>query len=72
MRTPALPTLLTPGRIADELRVRLPPVVYVLSRRRHILPTASAGILRLYDREAVTVVRHEVNTIDTRRAPRAP
>jgi hypothetical protein len=67
MQTPTVPSLLTPGRIADELRVPLPRVLYVLSTRRHILPAARAGTLRLYDREAVARIRHELNAIDARR-----
>ncbi len=67
MRSPTVPSLLTPGRIADELGVSLPRVVYVLSTRRHILPAARAGTLRLYDREALALVRHELNAIDARR-----
>ena len=67
MRTPAVPILLTPGRMADELGVPLPRVVYVLSTRRHILPAARAGTLRLYDQAAVAQVRHELNGIDARR-----
>jgi len=72
MRTPAVPSLLTPGRIADELGVPLSRVLYVLTTRRHILPAARAGTLRLFDREAVAMVRHELNAIDARQARRAP
>lgn len=67
MRTPTVPNLSTPGRIADELGVPLPRVLYVLATRRHILPAARAGTLRLYDREAVAKIRHELNAIDARR-----
>ena len=67
MRTPAVPSLFTPGRIADELGVSLPRVLYVLATRRHIVPVARAGTLRLYDREAVARIRHELNAIDARR-----
>jgi hypothetical protein len=67
MRTPAVPSLLTPGRIADELGVPLPRVLYVLATRRHISPAARAGTLRLYDRKAVASIRHELNAIDARR-----
>ena len=68
MRTPTVPTLLTPGRIADKLGVSLPRVLYVLSTRRHILPSARAGTLRLYDSKAVAMVLHELNAIDARRS----
>jgi hypothetical protein len=67
MRTKVVPSLLTPGRIAAELGVPLPRVVYVLSTRRHILPAARAGTLRLYDRQAVALIRHELNGIEARR-----
>ena len=67
MRTPAVPSLLTPGKIADEVGVPLPRVLYVLSTRRHIVPAARAGTIRLYDRAALAAVRHELNAIDARR-----
>ncbi len=68
MRTPAVPLLLTPGRIAGQLGVSLPRVLYVLATRRHILPSARAGTIRLYDRDAVAKIRHELNAIDARRS----
>jgi hypothetical protein len=61
------PRLLTVGRIAAELGEPLHRVVRVLATRRHIRPSAYAGTLRLYDRQAVAMVRHELNTIDARR-----
>ena len=67
MRTHAVPSLLTPGRIAEQLGVSLPRVTYVLATRRHIQPSARAGCLRLFDRHAVSQVRHELNAIDARR-----
>ena len=66
----AVPSLLTVGRLADELHETQPRVRYVLSTRSHIQPVARAGILRLYDRKAVAMVRHELNAIDARRAER--
>jgi len=68
MQTPAVPSLLTPGKIADEIGTSLQRVLYVLSTRRHIMPTARAGTLRLYGQDAVALVRHELNAIDARRA----
>lgn len=62
-----VPTLLTPGRVAAELGVPLGRVLYVLSTRGHISPRARAGTLRLYDRRAVAMIRHELNSIDARR-----
>ena len=63
----AVPILLTPGRIAEEVGESLPRVLYVLATRRHIQPAARAGTLRLYHREAVAMVRHELTAIDARR-----
>ena len=62
-----VPILTTPGRIAAELGVPLGRVLYVLSSRGHILPRARAGTLRLYDRRAVAMIRHEINAIEDRR-----
>lgn len=68
MRTPAVPSLLTPGRIAEELGVPLPRVIYVLATRGHILPAARAGTLRLYDRQSLAMIREELNVIAVRRS----
>lgn len=62
-----LPRLRTPGIIAQELGESLARVQYILRTRPHIKPTALAGRLRLYDRRAVAMVRHELNAIDARR-----
>jgi hypothetical protein len=64
------PRLLTPGVIASELGVPLHRVLHVLASRQHIQPTARAGTLRLYDRRAMAMVRHELNAIDARRCPK--
>ncbi len=61
------PILRTPGIIARETGARLSQVLYLLATRPHIRPVARAGRLRLYDREAVALVRHELNTIEARR-----
>jgi hypothetical protein len=61
------PTLITPGVIASELGVPLHRVLHVLRTRAHIKPSARAGTLRLFDRHAVAMVRHELNAIDARR-----
>jgi hypothetical protein len=65
--TTPTPRLRTPGIMASELRVPLHRVLHVLATRQHIRPSARAGTLRLYDRRAMTMVRHELNTIDSRR-----
>ncbi len=64
------PSLLTPGRIAAELQVSLGRVQHILRTRPHIRPAARAGILRLYSRDALANVRHELNAQDARRAGR--
>lgn len=66
MKENAVP-LLTSGRIAAELEVPLPRVLYVLATRPLIRPRARAGILRLYDRDTVKMVRQELNEIDSLR-----
>lgn len=61
------PSFLTPGRIAAELGVAIPRVTYILATRPHIKAAARAGTLRLYYREAIAQVRHELGAIDARR-----
>jgi hypothetical protein len=67
MQSATAPRLLTAGVIAAELRVPLHRVLHVLATRQHIRPSARAGTLRLYSREVVAMVRHELNSIDARR-----
>jgi len=62
-----LPRLRTPGVIAEELGESLQRVQYILRTRPHIQPAALAGRLRLYDRQAVAMIRHECHAIDARR-----
>ncbi|HEV3025575.1 MAG TPA: hypothetical protein VGX76_24050 [Pirellulales bacterium] len=61
------PTLITPGIMAAELGVPIHHVLHVLRTRPHIRPSARAGTLRLFDKLAVAMVRHELNAIDARR-----
>jgi hypothetical protein len=61
------PRLITTGVIAGEVPAPLHRVLHVLATRPHIRPAARAGTLRLYDRRAVAMVRHELNAIDARR-----
>jgi hypothetical protein len=68
--TESTPQLITAGIIAGELHVPLHRVLHVLATRKHIQPSARAGTLRLYDRRAVAMVRHELNAIDARRCRR--
>lgn len=62
--------LRTPGVLAADLDVPLHRVLYILQTRAHIRPSARAGRLRLYDREALALIRHELNAIDARWAAR--
>ena len=62
-----IPAFRTPGVIAASLGKSLTRVQYVLATRDHIRPSATAGKLRLYDREAVAMIRHELAAIDARR-----
>lgn len=66
MTTVAVPQLLTPGRIAAILGVPLQRVRYVLNTRPHIQPSARAGILRLYDEQALGQVQFELEGIEAR------
>ena len=61
------PKLITPGKIAAEVGEPLHRVLRILATRRHIRPAARAGIIRLYRRDAIALVRHELNAIDARR-----
>lgn len=65
MRT--IPQLTTLGRIVDELSEPIHRVTYILRTRRHITPAAMAGTVRLFDRRAVAMIRHEINAIDAKR-----
>ena len=67
MQKTSEPRLLSPGIIARELKVPLHRVLNVLATRQHIRPLARAGIIRLYERAAVAMVRQELNAIDARR-----
>ena len=62
-----VPNLRTAGVIAHELGEPLHRVLYVLRTRPHIVPSARAGRLRLYDRENVAMIRHTLNAMDARK-----
>lgn len=62
-----VPDLLTPGKIAAELGVPVHRVVYVLDTRPHIRPLARAGGLRVYHRDSLAEIRHELTAIEARR-----
>lgn len=61
------PRLITPGVIAAEVSAPLHRVLRILATRSHIRPAARAGTLRLYQREAIAQVRHELCAIAARR-----
>ena len=63
MATP-VPRLRTPGVIAAELGEPLHRVQYVLRTRHHISPAATAGRLRLFDSQAVAMIRLALYAID--------
>jgi hypothetical protein len=65
------PKLITPGVIAAELDQPIHRVIRILATRAHIKPAARAGTIRLYTREAVAMVRHELNAIDAKRGREA-
>ncbi|MBM4078133.1 MAG: hypothetical protein FJ278_00415 [Planctomycetes bacterium] len=65
--TASEPKLLTPGLIADRLGVPVRRIQYVLTNCRGIRPAARAGILRLYDNEAVRRIQAEIDRISRRR-----
>ncbi|QNN24113.1 hypothetical protein HED60_18175 [Planctomycetales bacterium ZRK34] len=69
MMSTSLPTLDTPGRIASKLNVPLHRVQYIIKSRK-IAPVAYAGRLRLFNREAVAMIRHVINAIDAKRGVR--
>jgi hypothetical protein len=61
------PQLITAGVIAADLHTSLHRVLHVLATRPHIQPAARAGTLRLYDRQAIAMVHHELKLIRARR-----
>ena len=52
--------LMTAGVLAKRLGVPLSRVLYLLRTRSHIRPAARAGILRLYDTEALAKLEAEI------------
>ncbi len=52
--------LMTPGVLAERLGMPLSRVLYLLRTRPHIRPAARAGILRLYDAEALLQLQREI------------
>jgi len=61
------PQLITVGVMVAELKRPLHRILHVLATRKHIRPAARAGRLRLYNRNSMAMVRHELNAIDARR-----
>jgi hypothetical protein len=62
-----IPKLRTPGVVAHELSEPLHRVLYVLRTRPCIMPSARAGRFRLYDRDAVAMIRHALNSMAARK-----
>ena len=67
MTAQPIPKLRTPGVIANELGEPLHRIQYVLRTRPYIMPSARAGRFRLFDRDAVAMIRHALNSIDARK-----
>lgn len=63
-----IPALVTPGVIAREIHEPLHRVLHVLRTRQHIRSVARAGTLRLFRRESIALVQHELNAIDAQRS----
>jgi hypothetical protein len=59
--------LRTVGVIAEELHCTVAEVQSLLAANPHIRPIARAGILRLFDAQAVSQIRHAKNARDARR-----
>lgn len=66
--TDPVPRLATIGELAKLLNVPLHRIEYVLRSRPHIKPRATAGGARCFDDAAVAQIRHELTSIDARRA----
>lgn len=64
MSQPRPPRLRTPGVLASELGVPIHRIQYLLATRSHIRPAATAGRVRLYDRDALEALRRELWAID--------
>ena len=60
------PRLYTSGDIAKALNAKVTRVRHILATRDQIRPVGRAGLVRLYDRQAVALIRHELNAIDAR------
>lgn len=74
MKAPTLtdrptPRLLTAGQIAVKLGVPFHRVRYVI-KARDIQPAAWSGNARVFDREALALIRQSLNGIDARRSRR--
>ncbi len=64
--------LLSVGQIASKLGVPFHRVRYVLDTRPYIQPAARCGIARVFDREAVKLIRHQLKGIEARRTEQLP
>jgi len=69
MPSQSLETIWTIARIADHVEAQRHRVEYVI-RSRGIIPTARAGIARVFDRTAVDRVAHALISIEADRKGR--
>ena len=69
-KSKSVPQIYTRGLIAQILNVPVHRIEYILETRRHIRPRGIAGRTRLYDYEAVAMIRHELAAIEARREGR--
>ena len=64
--TPRPPVARTVGLIAAELLVPVHRVQYII-RTRNIQPQCVAGNLKIFTKDDVARIRHELNAIDARK-----
>lgn len=58
--------LITRGVIAEALNQPVQRVGHVLATRRHIAPIAKVGVANLYNKDAIRLVRIEIDRIESR------
>jgi len=67
-----LPVAVTAATIAALLGVPLHRVNRVLETRHYIQPVCLAGRTRVYNNDAIALVRHALNAIDARQSAVVP
>ena len=68
--TKSVPKLATIGEVAKLLNVPPHRIEYVLRTRPYIRPRAMAAGVRCFDDDAISQIRHELNSIDARHGGR--